>query len=52
MIKRDKTMKKIAAVHRESMRKNLQHRLEVARNLGDQKLVEQLEKEAHYLHLQ
>ncbi len=37
--------------YRESLRRNLEHRLEVARNKGDQKLIEQLEKEATYLHL-
>ncbi len=52
MIKGDKAMKKAAEAHRESMLKSLQHRLEVARNKGDEKLVQQLEKEASYLHLQ
>jgi hypothetical protein len=37
--------------YEDSLRKNLEHRLEVARNQGNQKLVEQLEKEASYLHL-
>jgi hypothetical protein len=37
--------------YKESLRKNLEHRLEVARSQGDQKLIEQLEKEATYLHL-
>jgi hypothetical protein len=37
--------------YQDSLRKNLEHRLEVARNQGDQKLIEQLEKEAAYLHL-
>ena len=31
--------------YRDSLRKNLQHRLEVARNKGDEKLIEQLKKE-------
>jgi hypothetical protein len=38
--------------YRDSLRKNLQHRLEVARNKGDDKLIEQLKKEAAYLNLQ
>jgi hypothetical protein len=38
--------------YRESLRKNLQHRLEVARNKGDKKLIEQLQKEVAYLNLQ
>jgi len=37
--------------YKESLRKNLEHRLEVARSQGDQKLIEQLEKEATYLQL-
>ncbi len=37
--------------YKESLRQNLQHRLEVARSNGDQKLIEQLEKEANYLNL-
>ncbi|MGK7930929.1 MAG: hypothetical protein AB4041_05785 [Microcystaceae cyanobacterium] len=39
-----------ANVHRESLRKNLQHRIEVARSQGNDKLVSQLEAEAAYLH--
>lgn len=38
--------------HKESLRRSLEHRLEVARSNGDEKLVKQLEKEANYLHLQ
>ncbi len=41
-----------AATHRENLRRSLEHRLEVARTNGDEKLVQQLEKEANYLHLQ
>lgn len=37
--------------YKDSLRKNLEHRLEVARSQGDQKLIEQLEQEATYLHL-
>lgn len=37
--------------HQDSLRRILEHRLEVARNNGDEKLVQQLEKEANYLHL-
>ena len=40
-----------ASTHRESLRRSLEHRLEVARTNGDEKLVQQLEKEANYLHL-
>jgi hypothetical protein len=38
-------------VHRESLRKSLKHRLEVARASGNEKLVHQLEAEANYLRL-
>lgn len=41
----------VAAVYRESLRKNLQHRLEVARRNGNEKLIRQLEAEAQYLRL-
>lgn len=40
-----------AATHRESLRKNLEHRLDVARANGDESLVRQLEAEAKYLRL-
>ncbi|MFW6295950.1 MAG: hypothetical protein ACOC04_02040 [Halothece sp.] len=40
-----------ASVHRDSLRKNLQHRLEVARAKGDDSLIRQLEAEASYLKL-
>ncbi len=49
---RQETLTKAAAAHRETLRKNLQHRLEVARSQGDDKLVHQLEAEAAYLHFQ
>jgi hypothetical protein len=50
-INRQETMKKTASIHRDSLRKNLEHRLEVARANGDEKLVRQLEAEANYLHM-
>jgi hypothetical protein len=40
-----------AAAHRDSLKKNLQHRLEVARSKGDETLIRQLEAEASYLNL-
>ncbi|ERN40001.1 hypothetical protein KR51_00034870 [Rubidibacter lacunae KORDI 51-2] len=40
-----------AAVHRDSLRKNIQHRLTIARNEGNERLVRQLEAEANYLRL-
>lgn len=42
---------KAASVHQESLRKSLQHRLEVARAQGNEALIRQLEKEAAYLDL-
>jgi hypothetical protein len=44
-------MNNAVTAHRESLRKNLQHRLEIARAQGNEKLVRQLEAEASYLHL-
>jgi len=44
-------MKKSASIHRDNLRKNLEHRLEVARANGDEKLVRLLEAEANYLHM-
>ena len=35
--------------HRQSLVKNLQHRLEVARSNGDERLINQLVAEAKYL---
>ncbi|MBW4620561.1 MAG: hypothetical protein KME17_14555 [Cyanosarcina radialis HA8281-LM2] len=46
---RQETLKQVAAVHRDNLRKNLQHRLEVARIQGNENLVRQLEAEASYL---
>lgn len=37
--------------HRENLKKNLEHRLSVARSNGDEKLIQQLEQEAAYLNL-
>ncbi|HIK38845.1 MAG: hypothetical protein N3D76_08130 [Geminocystis sp.] len=41
----------INEIHKENLKKNLEHRLAVARSRGDQKLIEQLEREAAYLNL-
>lgn len=46
---RQDLIKQTAAAHRDNLKKNLQHRLEVARSRGDQDLVRQLEAEANYL---
>jgi hypothetical protein len=40
--------KQAAEVHRASIRKSLQHRLEVARAKGDESLIRQLEAEINY----
>lgn len=45
------SLKKATSTHRESLRKNVQHRLEVAKSKGDEKLVRQLEAELNYLQL-
>jgi hypothetical protein len=50
--KRQEIITKANLNHRESLRKNLNNRLEAARAKGDEKLVKQLEAEANYLHLQ
>jgi hypothetical protein len=49
---RQQTLTQAASAHRESLKRNLLHRLEVARTVGNDSLVNQLEAEAHYLHLQ
>ena len=41
------TLKQTAAIHRENIQKNLQHRLEVARSKGDLQLIQMLEAEAN-----
>ena len=40
---------KVASTHRDNLKQNLRHRLEVARAKGDENLVRQLEAEAAYL---
>lgn len=47
---RQKSLTEATVAHRETLRKNLQHRLEVARSQGNERLVRQLEAEAAYLH--
>jgi len=46
------THRQATEAHRENLRKNLQHRIEVARAQGNDKLIEQLLQEATYLQLQ
>ncbi|MEA5535536.1 hypothetical protein [Crocosphaera sp. XPORK-15E] len=46
------TLTEAIQAHRESLRKSLQHRLEVARASNNEKLLRQLEAEAAYLHIQ
>lgn len=41
----------LAAAHRANLKKNLEHRLEVARAKGDETLIRMLEQEASDLHL-
>jgi hypothetical protein len=48
---RQQSLTNTANAHRETLRKNLQHRLEVARAQGNERLVRELEAEANYLHL-
>jgi hypothetical protein len=50
-INRQEMIKNAASAHRNSLRKSLEHRLEVARAKGDQGLVLQLEQEASYLRM-
>jgi hypothetical protein len=51
MVNRTNREAKIAALqtHRENLQKNLQRRLEIARERGDEALVRMLEAEASYL---
>ena len=49
--KRQEILKGATSIHRESMRRSLNNRLEAARANGNDKLVKQLEAEAKYLHL-
>ncbi|MEY2984031.1 MAG: hypothetical protein RLZZ568_648 [Cyanobacteriota bacterium] len=51
MNNRKRVLSQAAIAHKETLRKNLQHRLERARASGDNSLVSQLEAEAAYLHL-
>lgn len=44
-------LKQTTNIHRENLRRSLEHRLEIARAKGDDKLVRQLEAEASYLHI-
>lgn len=48
---RQETIKKAALNYRQSLKKNLELRLESARAAGNEKLVRQLQAEANYLHL-
>lgn len=45
---RQEILKETAAVHRQNIQKNLQHRLEVARAKGDRQLIRLLEAEASH----
>ncbi len=49
MFRKKLTRKEAAQAHRENLRKNLEHRLEIARSQGNETLVRQLEDEARYL---
>ena len=51
MNNRKRVLTQTAIAHKETLRQNLQHRLERARSAGNQSLVNQLEAEAAYLHL-
>ena len=42
---------KATEAHRESLRKNLERRMSVARSQGNNRLLQQLQEEAAYLHL-
>lgn len=48
---RQQALTQADSAHRESLMKSLQHRLEIARSEGNEKLVRQLEAEANYLHI-
>jgi hypothetical protein len=43
---RQEILKQAASNHRENLRKSLEHRLEMARANGDERLIRQLEAEA------
>lgn len=42
-------MRQAKEVHRQNLRKNIEHRLEVAKAQGNEKLIHQLEAEMRYL---
>ncbi|NJR65443.1 MAG: hypothetical protein HC772_09210 [Leptolyngbyaceae cyanobacterium CRU_2_3] len=46
---RQQILTQAAQAHRETLRKNLQRRLEAARAKGDEALIRQLEAEAQYI---
>ncbi len=46
---RQQILTQAAQAHRDTLRKNIQRRLEVARAKGDEMLVRQLEAEAQYI---
>lgn len=48
---RNNKVQQAAAAHRASLRRSLDHRIEVARAKGDETLIRQLEQEASYLQL-
>lgn len=48
---KSKLVQQVKSVHRDHLRRNLQHRLEAARNQGNDSLIKQLEAEARYLNL-
>ncbi len=48
---RQEILRQATQIHRENLRRSLEHRLEIARAKGDDKLVRQLEAEASYLHI-
>jgi hypothetical protein len=50
--KRQEKVTQAAETHRDTLKKNLQRRLEAARASGNETLVHQLEVEASYLGLQ
>ncbi|WP_181314324.1 hypothetical protein [Phormidesmis priestleyi] len=46
---RQQTFTQAATAHRENLQKNLQRRMEAARDRGDENLLKMLEAEANYL---
>jgi hypothetical protein len=46
---RQQAARKISETHRLNLRKNIQHRIEVAREQGNENLVHALEAEANYV---